>query len=127
MDFMNIIFDIVAAVVLILAGYLGTHIKVLATKYINDATKRKVVSSVVAAVEQVSKSQIGISSEDKLNSAISDATEILANKGIDISEVELRDLIEEAVYKLDIYGTLEAIEIPSAVIVGEGETSEKES
>lgn len=125
MDFMNIIFDIVVAVVLILAGYIGVYIKNLATKYINDSTKKKVVSSVVTAVEQIAKSQIGITSQEKLDSAISDATHILESKGINIDETELRDLIEEAVYKLDIYGTLEAIEIPAAISVNE--TVEKES
>lgn len=77
-----------------IAGYLGIVAKNLFTKYINDKTKEKVAKTAVQFVEQVYKDLHG---EDKLNAALSAASEMLAEKGITITELELRVLIEAAV------------------------------
>ena len=85
---------ILYTVITALAGYLGIVIKNLYTKYINDKTKQTVVRTVVQGVEQMYKDLHG---EDKLNAALENASEMLALKGIEISEFELKLLIEAAV------------------------------
>ena len=94
-DFINeygttILYTIITA----LAGYLGIVIKNLYAKYINDKTKQTVVKTVVQGVEQMYKELHG---EDKLSAALENASEMLALKGIEVSEFELRMLIEAAV------------------------------
>ena len=87
---MQIIYTILTA----LAGYLGVVLKNLVDKYLADRTKRDVAETVVQAVEQIYKDLHG---EDKLNKALSAAAEMLAEKGIHASDLELRMIIEAAV------------------------------
>ena len=87
---MQILYAIITAV----AGYVGIVIKNLCTKYINDKTKAAVAKTAVQFVEQVCKNLHG---EEKLNEALLAASEMLAEKGITVSELELRVLIEAAV------------------------------
>ena len=75
-------------------GYLGIVAKTLVKKFFNDKTKRAVARDAVKFVEQVFKNLHG---EDKLNEAMKAASEMLAEKGITITELELRVLIEAAV------------------------------
>lgn len=77
-----------------IAGYLGMVAKNLYSKYINDKTKKDVVSTVVKAVEQLYKDLGG---EEKLQKALLSASEMLKEKGISVSELEMRMLIEAAV------------------------------
>ena len=74
--------------------YIGIMVKNQYTKYINDKTKKDVVTTVVQAIEQIYKDLHG---EEKLNKAIEGASEMLAEKGITVSEIELRYLIESSV------------------------------
>lgn len=85
---------ILYAVVTAIGGYLAIVAKNLATKYINDKTKQKVAKTVVRAVEQLYKDMHG---DDKLNKALESAAEMLAAKGITVTDLELRMLIEAAV------------------------------
>lgn len=87
---MQIMYAIITAV----AGYVGIVVKNLVTKYLNDKTKREVAKDAVKFVEQVFKNLHG---EEKLNEAIEAASEMLAEKGITITELELRVLVEAAV------------------------------
>ena len=75
------------------AGYLGIVVKQLYAKYINDKTKQSVAKTVVQAVEQIYTDLHG---EEKLNKALSAASEMFAEKGITITELEMRMLIEAA-------------------------------
>ena len=77
-----------------IAGYLGIVAKNLFTKYVNDKTKEAVAKTAVKFVEQVYKDLHG---EEKLNAALSAASEMLAEKGITVTDLELRVLIEAAV------------------------------
>ena len=86
----TILYTIITAI----AGYLGIVVKRLYTKYLNDKIKRDVAKTVVQAVEQIYKDLHG---EEKLNKALSSASEMLAEKGIAITDLELRMLIEAAV------------------------------
>lgn len=86
--------EILYTIVMAIAGYVGIVIKNLATKYINDKTKRAVAKTAVQFVEQVYKDLHG---EEKLNAAFSAASEMLAEKNIYVSELEMRVLLEAAV------------------------------
>lgn len=77
-----------------IAGYIGIWIKSLYTKYINDKTKKDVVKTCVQAVEQLYKDLHG---EEKYNEVMKSASEMLAVKGITITELEIKMLIEAAV------------------------------
>ena len=77
-----------------IAGYIGIVVKNVWTKYINDKTKEAVAKTSVQFVEQVYKDLHG---EEKLNAALSAASEMLAEKGIHVTDLELRVLIEAAV------------------------------
>lgn len=74
-------------------GYLGVQAKALADKYINTKVKKDVARTVVQAVEQLYKDLHG---EEKLNTALEAASDMLAEKGIAFSELEMRMLIEAA-------------------------------
>lgn len=85
---------ILYAVLTAIAGYVGIVVKNLYEKYANDHTKKEVVRIAVQAVEQLYKELHG---EEKLEKALIAATEMLETKGISISEIELRMLIEATV------------------------------
>ncbi|MCH5192185.1 MAG: hypothetical protein J1F23_08490 [Oscillospiraceae bacterium] len=80
---------IIYTVIIAIAGYIGR----IAKKYINDKTKKSVVRTVVQAVEQIYTDLHGA---DKLKKAIESATEMLNEKGITVTDLELRMLIESA-------------------------------
>ncbi len=86
--------EILYAIITAIAGYIGIVIKNLCTKYINDKTKASVAKTAVQFVEQVYKDLHG---EEKLNEALIAASEMLAEKGIVVSDLELKVLIEAAV------------------------------
>lgn len=85
---------ILYAILTAIGGYIGVVVKNLYTKYINDKTKQSVAKTVVQFVEQVYKDLHG---EEKLNAALTAASEMLAEKGISVSDLEMRVLIEAAV------------------------------
>jgi hypothetical protein len=86
--------EILYTIIVGIAGYIGIVIKNLCTKYINDKTKAAVARNAVKFVEQVYKDLHG---DEKLNEALSAASEMLAEKGITVSGLELRVLVEAAV------------------------------
>ena len=85
----TILYTIITAI----AGWLGIVFKNLYTKYINTKTKKDVAYTVVLGVEQIYKDLHG---EEKLNMALAAASEMLAEKGIKVSELEMKMLIEAA-------------------------------
>ena len=86
----QILYTILTAI----AGYIGIVVKNLVAKYLNDKTKQAVAKTAVQFVEQVYKDLHG---EDKLMAALSAAEEMLAEKGITVTDLEMRVLIEAAV------------------------------
>lgn len=90
--------EIVKAIVLMIFGYVGIVIKNLAAKYITTETAKKVVDTTVKYVEQVFKDVHG---DDKLNTALKLASEILEEKAIYISDVELRAMLEAGVKEMN--------------------------
>ena len=86
--------QILYAVLTFVGGYVGLYAKSIADKYFKDKTKKSVAKTVVQFVEQVYKDLHG---EEKLNAALATASEMLAEKGITVTDLEMRVLIEAAV------------------------------
>lgn len=86
----EIIYTIISAVL----GYIAIAVKKLVDKHLNDSTKRDIAKTVVQAVEQMFK---GLGAEEKLDKGITYMTELLNEKGIKATEIEIRLLIEDAV------------------------------
>lgn len=108
---MSILYTVVTAI----AGYVGIVVKNLYEKYMKDRIKKDVAKTVVQFVEQVYKN---IHGEDKLNKALESASEMLMLKGIEVSDFEMRLLIEAAVGEFN-----DAFKQETAVEV-EGESNE---
>ena len=95
--------QILFAIFTAIAGYLGVVAKNLYQKYVNDQTKKAVVRTVVQGVEQIYKDLHGA---EKLNKALEAASDMLSEKGINITDLELRMLIEAAVGEFnDVFNT----------------------
>ncbi len=77
-----------------IAGFCGAAVKRLYTKYVNDKTKKAVAKTIVMAVQQLYHD---LSGPERLDIALASMSEMLAQKGISISELEMRLLIEAAV------------------------------
>lgn len=90
-------YGLLSAIITGLASALGVLLKKLYDRtigaYFKDKVKREVAAQVVKYVEQVYKDLHG---EEKLDEAITAAAEMLNEKGITVSELELRVLIESA-------------------------------
>lgn len=91
--------ELIKTIVFAILGFVGIVIKNLYNRYINDETKRSIVKTCVYAVEQLYKNLHG---EEKLNKCIVAAAKLLQERGIVISEDELRLLIESAVGEMNI-------------------------
>lgn len=85
---------ILYAILTAIGSYLGIWAKKLYTKYVNDKTKQAVAKTVVQAVEQLYKDLRG---EEKLEKALEAAADMLTERGITVTDLELRILIEAAV------------------------------
>lgn len=109
---------ILYAVLTAIAGYLGVVVKRLYEKYINDKTKQAVAKTVVQAVEQIYKDLHG---EDKLNKALESMSDMLAEKGIQITDLEMRMLIEAAIAEFnEAFKKTESAESPEEAEEAEG-------
>ena len=69
-------------------------IKNIYHKYVDDKTKKEVVKTCVLAIEQIYTELHG---REKLDKCLEYASEILNEKGVFITDIELRLLIESAV------------------------------
>ncbi|MCI6379587.1 MAG: phage holin, LLH family [Faecalicoccus sp.] len=102
MDFLQVIMpsllSFVGTVVAVLFGYLGVKVKQLYNKYVDTQVEKDVVDSTVKYVEQI---YTDIHGEDKLNEALKQASSILQEKGIQVSQDQLKTLIESAVYGMN--------------------------
>lgn len=75
-------------------AFLGTALKKVVEDYVKDQKKKEIIKNAVKSVEQVYKNLHGT---DKLDKAMENASQMLSQKGIDITELELITLIESAV------------------------------
>lgn len=90
-------YGILSAIITAAASALGVLVKKLWDKTVGDKvkedTKKDVAKLVVKYVEQVYKDMHG---EEKLNKALEAFSEMLGQKGITISELEMRVYLESA-------------------------------
>lgn len=75
-------------------GFLGIQLKAIYEKWIDTKVKKEVAHTVVMAVEQLYKNLEG---DKKLDKAYDYLIEMLAEKGITVTELEARMLLEGAV------------------------------
>lgn len=76
------------------AAYLAAKVKAYFDKKDKNETIEKIIKTAVQAGEQMYKDFHG---EEKLNLVLEGASEMLAEKGINVSEFELKWMIESAV------------------------------
>lgn len=94
-EFINLYgMEILVGVLGFIGTVLGFVLKNLAKKFLDDKTKQAIARVCVQFVEQVYKD---IHGEEKLFVALERAAEILAEKGIKFSAVEMETLIEATV------------------------------
>ena len=86
--------SIIHSFLAIIISYITVTIKRIYKKHVDEEMKEKVVNMVCHAINQLYPNA---SSEDKLNKAIINAKEILSEKGISLSDLELRMYIEYTV------------------------------
>ena len=96
---------IIGSIITAVLGWVGLQIKVLYERYADTKEKQAVCKTVVAAVDQIYKDLGG---EEKLDKAIEAASDMLNARGITCTELELRMLLESAVYALKGGGEIEA-------------------
>ena len=82
------------AIVTALAGFVGAQIRELYQRYVNDKTKQDVARTCVKAVEQLYRDLGG---PEKLERAREGIRQMLEEKGIPISQLEMDLLIESVV------------------------------
>lgn len=105
--FVTYALPIIVAALTAIAGYIGTQIKLLYEKHVNDKVKQDVVRTCVKAAEQLYHDLGG---PVKLEKAKEGVLQMLAEKGITISELELNLLIESVVSEFN-YGFAKASEV----------------
>lgn len=86
--------QIIYAALTAIAAALGVFVKNIYKKVADDDTKAKVVKTCVLAVEQLYKDLHG---KEKYDKCVESITDMLNEKGISITELEIRMLIESTV------------------------------
>jgi len=91
-------FEIAFTIFSAILAFIGVRIRALFQEKFDNAEKRKVVRSCVKAVEQLYKDLHGA---EKLEKAKASILQILQEKGIAISDIEMDMLIEEVVMEMN--------------------------
>ena len=98
--FSTYVLPVLAAALTALAGFLGTQLKALYRRWVDDKTKEAVVRTCVKAVEQLYHDLGGPETLEKAREGV---RQILEEKGISISQLEMDLLIESVVAEFN-YG-----------------------
>ena len=91
---------VIGAALAALAGFIGAQLKKIYQKHVDDKTKEAVVRTCVKAVEQLYHDLGG---PEKMEKARAGIVQMLKEKGIAISELEMEMLIESVVSEFN-YG-----------------------
>ena len=98
-DFINQLIQVLEPTLLVIvtavASYVATKVKNTLERKANNEVAKQVIEDTVKYVQQVFKDLDG---KDKLEKAVEKASDVLAEKGIAVSETEINMLIESAVY-----------------------------
>ena len=108
----------VVTVVGAIASWVGVQLKKLYTDKVNTKEKQEVVQSTVTYIQQV---YWDLKGEEKLEKAVETASDWLTSKGINVSDSELRVLIESAVYnmKKGFETTTAELKVPEIQVLNE--------
>ena len=118
-DFVNIVLEpVLGTVITAIVGYLGVKIKSLLEKWTQDKMMRDAAETCVRAVEQLYKDLHGA---EKFQVCVNNLTEMLAEKGIHVTDLEIKMLVESAVQKLN-EAVQEALKPPNGGAITEAET-----
>lgn len=90
-------FEVLTTLVTAVIAFIGAMAKSLVQKFLNDKTKQNIAKIVVTAIQQCYQELDGPA---KLEKAISTMTDMLNEKGITCTELEMRMLIESAIGEL---------------------------
>lgn len=96
----GIVFPLILTALTGVAGYVGLRLRAKYEEHVNTETKERIVRICVKAAEQLYHE---LSGEEKLAKAEEAAVEMLREKGIPITELELRALVESVVCEFN-YG-----------------------
>lgn len=108
-----VLVPVLGTIITAVVSYLGIKIKALIEKWAEDKTKRDAAETCVRAVEQLYKDLHG---EEKFKVCVENLTAMLNEKGITITELEIKMLVEAAVQKLN-----EAVKLLDVPISKSGE------
>lgn len=108
--FSSFLMPAIIAVLTAFAGFIGTQLKGLYQRHVDDKTKEAVVRTCVKAAEQLYHDLGGPEKFKKAQEAIE---EMLNEKGIPITELEMNLLIESVVSEFN-YGFAKASEVSGA-------------
>ena len=89
--------EMVSTIVIAIMGFIGICIKNVIKKFSDDKTKEQVCKTVVKAVEQMYSDLTGT---EKYEKAIENITDMLTEKGISATELEVQMLIESCVQEM---------------------------
>ena len=104
------VLPVFAAALTALAGFLGAQLKQLYRRWVDDRTKEAVVRTCVKAVEQLYHDLGG---PEKLEKAQEGIRQMLEEKGISISQLEMNLLIESVVSEFHYSFTQPAVPLPA--------------
>ena len=91
--------EIISTAVMAIFGFVGICIKNVIKKYSDERTKEQVCKTVVKAVEQMYSDLTG---DERYEKAVESVSEMLEEKGIGATELEVKMLIESAVKEMNI-------------------------
>lgn len=112
----------VVTVVGAIASWVGVQLKKLYTEKVNTKEKQEIVESTVTYIQQV---YWDLKGEEKLEKAVETASDWLTSKGINVSDSELRVLIESAVYNMKKgFESGTVLEVPKVQVLNESNGSE---
>lgn len=89
--------EIISTIVVAIMGFIGICIKNVIKKISDDKTKQQVCKTVVKAVEQMYSDLTGT---EKYEKAVENITDMLTEKGISATELEVQMLIESCVKEM---------------------------
>jgi hypothetical protein len=121
-DFVNIVLEpVLVSAITAIVGYLGVTIKSLLEKWTQDKMMRDAAETCVRAVEQLYKDLHGA---EKFQVCVNNLTEMLEEKGIHVTDLEIKMLVESAVQKLN-EAVQDALKPPNEGIQNEPNESNK--
>lgn len=91
--------EIISTAVMAIFGFVGICLKNVIKKFSDERTKEQVCKTVVKAVEQMYSDLTG---DERYEKAVESVSEMLAEKGIGATELEVKMLIESAVKEMNI-------------------------